>query len=96
MQEDYKWWPFKECSKILDESHYACFSHSDHSLKEPADDECESLRASTCLFLTRREDPIPVYDDQSLEDVYVITGEYNGQIVVDSVTVRVRLQTLGP
>jgi len=67
--EDYKWWPFKDCSKILDEFHYACFSHPEHSLKEPA----------------RDENPIPVIDDHSLEEVYIVAGKRRRQILVNSV-----------
>jgi hypothetical protein len=36
LQEDYTWWPYKECSTLLDKFHYACFSHKEHSLTEPA------------------------------------------------------------
>lgn len=36
-QEDYTWVPLKDCTKLLNNNRYACFSHPEHSLgKEEA------------------------------------------------------------
>ena len=34
-QEDWTWWPVEVCHKLLDDMHYACFSHPEHSLQAP-------------------------------------------------------------
>ncbi|KAI0375755.1 hypothetical protein BV20DRAFT_959795 [Pilatotrama ljubarskyi] len=34
--EEYTWFPLDKCRPLLDEYHYACFSHPEHSLKAPS------------------------------------------------------------
>jgi hypothetical protein len=38
-QENFQWYPFTECARLLDENHYACFSSPERSLKEKGTDE---------------------------------------------------------
>ncbi|KAI9000901.1 arginine-tRNA-protein transferase [Trametes punicea] len=34
--EDYTWFPLERCRPLLEQYHYACFAHPEHSLKEPS------------------------------------------------------------
>ncbi|CDO68698.1 hypothetical protein BN946_scf184652.g25 [Trametes cinnabarina] len=34
--EEYTWFPLERCRPLLDQYHYACFAHPEHSLKEPS------------------------------------------------------------
>lgn len=64
--EDYTWWPFNDCSKLLEKSHYTSFAHPEHSL--PAPDNGANL--------------IPTFPTELLKGVFVVVNQSQGQIVV--------------
>jgi len=64
--ETYEWFPFQEYSKALNQSHYACFSHPEHSLKEPAGEN----------------NHVPVQIPEQLGGVQVVSKRYHGKLVI--------------
>ncbi|EJD01439.1 uncharacterized protein FOMMEDRAFT_90177, partial [Fomitiporia mediterranea MF3/22] len=53
--EEYSWYPLKDCTSLLDSHRYACFSHPEHSVKDPGiPPECEfSIFVNFTLYFTK-------------------------------------------
>ncbi|KAI0776001.1 arginine-tRNA-protein transferase [Trametes elegans] len=47
--EEYSWFPLEKCRPMLEQYHYACFAHPEHSLKTPAN-EPGAREAPACEY----------------------------------------------
>ncbi|KAJ7699958.1 arginine-tRNA-protein transferase [Mycena rosella] len=66
--ETYVWFPLENCTQLLDNNRYACFSHPEHSSADPPD------------FLAIEESPQP--SDALLSQVHVVRGIQDNKVTV--------------